>query len=170
MQYTLGRHGSASLCRDGQKTKCGCNASISVQYFTWWNSTRLKTVRSPRWCCPSSSLMVGRLVKVQCKLACPACFMHVYNNNWYWTSLAILAGVSWMLFPLKEKSVWTLIRCSWILRHNTWGFQLGLRYQGHSSFAGSAALQEEHCDHTHSLTIKPGVTKVFDSCYNGNTH
>ena len=52
----------------GQKTKC-YNASISVQTLIFHlvvNSTRLKTVRSGRWCCPNYT-MAPRLVKTLLK-------------------------------------------------------------------------------------------------------
>ena len=55
----LGWHGSASLCRDGQKTNGGYNVSISVQMLIFHlvvNSTRLKTVRSALWRCPNSTV------------------------------------------------------------------------------------------------------------------
>ena len=41
-----------------RKQNGGYNASISVQTLIFHlvvNSTRLKTVRSPRWCCPNST-------------------------------------------------------------------------------------------------------------------
>ena len=63
-------HGSVSLCRDGQKTNGGYNASISVQtpiFHLVVNSTRLKTARSARWCCPNSTMaprLLENVVKV----------------------------------------------------------------------------------------------------------
>ena len=54
--YLLGRHGSASLCRDGQMAmklqNGGYNGSISVQtpiFHFVVNATRLKTLRSAVW-------------------------------------------------------------------------------------------------------------------------
>ena len=67
---TIREHGSVSLCRDGQKTNGGYNASISVQTLIFHlvvNSTRLKTVRSGRWCCPNYTMaprLVENVVKV----------------------------------------------------------------------------------------------------------
>ena len=48
-----------------RKQNGGYNASISVQtpiFHLVVNSTRLKTVRSARWCCPNST-MAPRLLK-----------------------------------------------------------------------------------------------------------
>ena len=48
-----------------RKQNGGYNASISVQtpvFHLVVNSTRLKTVRSPRWCCPNST-MAPRLLE-----------------------------------------------------------------------------------------------------------
>ena len=42
-----------------RKQNGGYNASISIQtpiFHLVVNSTRLKTVRSPRWCCPNSTM------------------------------------------------------------------------------------------------------------------
>ena len=63
----LGRHGSASLCRDGQKTNGGCNASISIQMpivYLVVNSTHPKTVRSALWRCPNTTVALRLLVNV----------------------------------------------------------------------------------------------------------
>ena len=65
LSVLLGRHGSASLCRDGQKQNGGYNASISFQTLIFHlvvNSTRLKTVRSALWRCPNSTVAL-RLLK-----------------------------------------------------------------------------------------------------------
>ena len=48
-----------------RKQNGGYNASISVQtpiFHLVVNSMRLKTVRSPRWCCPNST-MASRLLE-----------------------------------------------------------------------------------------------------------
>ena len=48
-----------------RKQNGGYNASISIQtpiFHLVVNSTRLKTVRSPRWCCPNST-MAPRLLE-----------------------------------------------------------------------------------------------------------
>ena len=48
-----------------RKQNGGYNASIAVQtpiFHLVVNSTRLKTVRSPRWCCPNST-RVSRLLE-----------------------------------------------------------------------------------------------------------
>ena len=53
-----------------RKQNGGYNASISVQMTIFHlvvNSTRLKTVRSPRWCCPNSTMaprLLENVVKV----------------------------------------------------------------------------------------------------------
>ena len=53
-----------------RKQNGGYNASISVQtpiFHLLVNSTRLKTVRSPRWCCPNSTMaprLLENVVKV----------------------------------------------------------------------------------------------------------
>ena len=53
-----------------RKQNGGYNASISVQtpiFHLVVNSTRLKTVRSPRWCCPNSTMaprLLENVVKV----------------------------------------------------------------------------------------------------------
>ena len=50
-----------------RKQNGGYNASIGVQTHLVVNSTRLKTVRSPRWCCPNSttaSRLLENVVKV----------------------------------------------------------------------------------------------------------
>ena len=53
-----------------RKQNGGFNASISVQtpiFHLVVNSTRLKTVRSPRWCCPNSTMaprLLENVVKV----------------------------------------------------------------------------------------------------------
>ena len=53
-----------------RKQNGGYNASISVQTLIFHlvvNSTRLKTVRSARWCCPNSTMaprLLGNVVKV----------------------------------------------------------------------------------------------------------
>ena len=53
-----------------RKQNGGYNASISVQtpiFHLVLNSTRLKTVRSPRWCCPNSTMaprLLENVVKV----------------------------------------------------------------------------------------------------------
>ena len=64
--FVLGRHGSASLRGMASKQNGGYNASISVQ-TPIFNSTRLKTVRSTRWCCPNSTMaprLLENVVKV----------------------------------------------------------------------------------------------------------
>ena len=66
----LGRHGSASLCRVGQKQNGGYNASTSVQtpiFHLVVNSTCLKTVRSALWRCPNTTvalILLENVVKV----------------------------------------------------------------------------------------------------------
>ena len=50
-----------------RKQNGGYNASISVQtpiFHLVVNSTRLKTVRSPRWCCPNSTMAPRELENV----------------------------------------------------------------------------------------------------------
>ena len=53
-----------------RKQNGGNNASIGVQtpiFHLVVNSTRLKTVRSPRWCCPNSTIasrLLENVVKV----------------------------------------------------------------------------------------------------------
>ena len=53
-----------------RKQNGGYNASIGVQtpiFHLVVNSTRLKTVRSPRWCCPNSttaSRLLENVIKV----------------------------------------------------------------------------------------------------------
>ena len=53
-----------------RKQNGGYNASISIQtpiFHLMKNSTRLKTVRSPRWCCPNSTMaprLLENVVKV----------------------------------------------------------------------------------------------------------
>ena len=53
-----------------RKQNGGYNTSISVQtpkFHLVVNSTRLKTVRSPRWCCPKSTMssrLLENVVKV----------------------------------------------------------------------------------------------------------
>ena len=49
------------------KQNGGYNASISVQtpiFHLVVNSTRLKTVRSTRWCCPNSTMVLRLLENV----------------------------------------------------------------------------------------------------------
>ena len=63
----LGKHGSASLCRDGQKQNGGYNASISIQTLIFHlvvNSTHPKTVRSALWHCPNTTVALRLLVNV----------------------------------------------------------------------------------------------------------
>ena len=63
----LGWHGSASLCRDGQKTKWRLQCILTPIFHLVVNSTRLKTVRSAHWCCPNSTMaprLLGNVVKV----------------------------------------------------------------------------------------------------------
>ena len=67
MRYILGSTVVSPYVGMARKQNGGYNASISVQtpiFHLVVNSTRLKTVRSPRWCCPNSTMAPRELENV----------------------------------------------------------------------------------------------------------
>ena len=77
-----------------RKQNGGYNASISVQtpiFHLVVNSTRLKTARSARWCCPNST-MAPRLLENVVK---------VTNLEWWKSSFVIFFSFFFFLFLLQ---------------------------------------------------------------------
>ena len=81
-----------------RKQNGGCNASIGVQM----NSTRLKTVRSPRWCCPNSttaSRLLENVVKVTNLRHLPILLSFFLSSFFFSQPSALTRAVPWTKCP-----------------------------------------------------------------------
>ena len=101
-----------------RKQNGGYNASISIQtpiFHLVVNSTRLKTVRSPRWCCPNSTMaprLFENVVKVTNLEVVKIEFRHLpFSSFFLQPAYSALCRDAWSISYSQSCYRTQLVRC-----------------------------------------------------------